>query len=334
MTTEIYTYASVSNGLVFDQQHDLLGSGTVGEVFRAEIRTGNRSQVFALKRFLNRPQRDDFDNEKAVLDALASTRHRHITYYLFAWTALNAQYLLFPLATGDLKTFLNKTPPPESLRAVENCIFEQMLGVCDAIKYTHEHIVIAADGQRAKRLGFHHDLKPANILLFENVSEPLGTWKLCDFGSGTVDFFDTEATAEIYNRKASTGDKVYSAPEYLVEGRVSRSKDIWSLGCIFLEVFVWAQSHEIGEVMRFREARSISNPGSSNSAVYWAIDAQKKPYINPAVARVLQYLQRPCSGAEVSLSILQVIGNMLCVEASHRPTAEDVCKSLQSLKGN
>lgn len=59
----------------------------------------------------------------------------------------------------------------------------------------------------------------------------------------------------IYNRKASTGDPIYSAPEYVVEGRVSRPKDIWSLGCIFLEVLIWALDPSNDVINRFEQAR-------------------------------------------------------------------------------
>ncbi|KAK7417103.1 hypothetical protein QQZ08_011762 [Neonectria magnoliae] len=178
----------------------------------------DKVKVFALKRFRDRPTRDDYENEKYVLKALAAIPHRHSVCFLSAWVGPDAQCILFPLAAGDLRGFLESGSPPSS---PEPWVFEQML----------------AEDQLAKRVGFHHDLKPANILLFMGASDTSATWKICDFGSDAVEYLASDSSEDVYNRKASTGDPVYSAPEYIVDGKVFRPKDVWSLGCIFLEVF-------------------------------------------------------------------------------------------------
>ncbi|KAF4451406.1 serine/threonine protein kinase [Fusarium austroafricanum] len=330
MTSQQLHLSNFPNGFPFSQKN-LVGKGTVGEVFKFEILKEDHIQVFAVKRFLQKSQRDDFENEKAILDALAASRHPNITYYTSAWVEPDAQYLSFPLAMGDLNVFLNETPPPVSFHTVRDWVYTQMIGVCDAIRYTHESIDVGSDGLHTKRLGFHHDLKPANILLFQGELGTFGTWKITDFGSGTVKFFKCDSSEEIYNRKASTGDTVYSAPEYVVEGRVSRPKDVWSLGCIFLETLIWARSDEIGEVARFREARRLSNPVGQSKAVYWALDDDNKPYINPAVVKSFSLLEDLALGNEESLYLLQVIGNMLCLDAAQRLTAKEALKHLEHI---
>ncbi|KAL3417615.1 protein kinase domain-containing protein [Phlyctema vagabunda] len=255
----------------FDPAKDLLGSGTIGEVFRvtpirqdeedftedniAPARAtshSNRPLLYALKRFYNKDGRDDFHNERTILDALSVEPNAHILLCLQAWTTQGSSYLLFPLADGDLSHLLRSPGPRKLTQFALNFreygtpdlasanrktdvieIVKQFKGLCGALKYIHDYTPRDTNA-RLRRIGFHHDLKPENILVFDN--GPGSTWKICDFGSGTVKFVSADSESEIYNRKESTGDPVYSAPEYVIEGKVWRAKDIWSLGCIFLEV--------------------------------------------------------------------------------------------------
>ncbi|KAK0717800.1 hypothetical protein B0T26DRAFT_776771 [Lasiosphaeria miniovina] len=108
-----------------------------------------------------------------------------------------------------------------------------------------------------RQIGFHLDIEPVDILLFEsdNPAEPV--WKLSDFGSGLVsDFQEHNYNESIYNSKLSTSDPIYTSPEVALEGRVSRPKDVWSLGCIYLEALVWIADAPPTALDDFQEARS------------------------------------------------------------------------------
>lgn len=185
----------VDTPLIFDSEADLLGSGTVGEVFRATLgqrRVSNpEARVFALKRFFNREGRDDFDNERNILEALAVPfPHHAIVYHLSSWVAGAASYLLFPLAAGDLYQFLRTEPPPREITAViAALLLDRIHGIIDAIRFVHDSGVLelAQHPSPMRRIGFHYDLKPANILLFHDDAGHVH-WKLGDFGSGTARF--------------------------------------------------------------------------------------------------------------------------------------------------
>lgn len=287
---------------------------------------------FALKRFFNRAGRDDFENEKRILNELAAVPHEHIMYFLSTWAASDASYMLFPLADGDLHHFLNGDPP-SGQSEVKNWLVEQMLGTCNAMKYVHEHIPPSTDSQSTKRIGFHHDLKPANILIFKPDPENHAIWKIGDSGSGAVKRLSLDSSEELYNRQPSTGDPVYSAPEYVVEGRVSRPKDVWSLGCIFLEVLVWVLTPEIGAVGRFEKARErFSKENPHNAPVYWCQDLEGKPYINPAVVKELDILEVLCQQLKLYAPLLGIVKHMLVVNPKERPTTTQVCEQFQAVR--
>ncbi|KAJ8132087.1 hypothetical protein O1611_g1535 [Lasiodiplodia mahajangana] len=290
--------------LEFDVEQDLLGSGTVGEVFKVRLNRTKDPTHFALKRFFTRAGRDDFQNETSILKALEDTRP---TYY-FLW---------------HMETFTISSctqPPPRSPADLVTWLVAQMQGICDAIRYIHHHVLGKGNGQ-TKRVGFHHDLKPANILLFVSNQPNSAIWKLSDFGSGAVKYLDLSSTEILYNRKASTGDPVYSAPEFVADGKVSQPKDIWSLGCIFLEVLVWALTLEPEAVTRFREARTkFSTDSPDKEPIYWCQDSEGRVYMNPAVMSEFEVLQAQ-STEIVYKSILAMVGRMLELSPNDRPEA-------------
>lgn len=92
-------------------------------------------------------------------------------------------------------------------------IMYQLFSVCD---YLHRQKII------------HRDIKPENLLLTSN-----GVLKLCDFGFARSLSWRWEA---VYTDYVST--RWYWSPELLVgDAAYDEGVDIWSLGCIFTEIF-------------------------------------------------------------------------------------------------
>lgn len=88
-----------------------------------------------------------------------------------------------------------------------------MLGVLDAIGYAHEHGVI------------HRDLKPSNVLL-----DAQGMPRVMDFGIAVRAIAGAASGAE------KVGTPAYMAPEYLTEGKVAPSGDVFAAGLILYEM--------------------------------------------------------------------------------------------------
>ena len=82
----------------------------------------------------------------------------------------------------------------------------------------------------------HADIKPDNILVYPEEGESLGRLVLSDLGLGR---FNTLKSASRVTSRYS-GELNLMAPECDVKDSViSRSQDIWQLGCLFLDMTVW-----------------------------------------------------------------------------------------------
>ncbi|KAI1123518.1 hypothetical protein F5Y10DRAFT_285975 [Nemania abortiva] len=95
--------------------------------------------VFHFLRFPKGNVRDG-GRGREVLEALALVLHRHIVLFLHYWAADSFLYILFPLATGDLYTFLRGSVPP--LQFTEQYIqwvIRHLQDLYDALKYIHDY---------------------------------------------------------------------------------------------------------------------------------------------------------------------------------------------------
>ncbi|XP_063900860.1 cyclin-dependent kinase 5 homolog [Zophobas morio] len=118
-------------------------------------------------------------------------------------------YLVFEYLDCDLRAFLSRTK--KTSKELQKSFFKQIL---KAVAYCHSHCVI------------HRDIKPENILVS---SERI--IKLADFG--------LSRTFEIPKRTYSpeVASLWYRSIEILLsDGEYSAAADIWSVGCVFVEL--------------------------------------------------------------------------------------------------
>ena len=95
------------------------------------------------------------------------------------------------------------------------------------------------------------------IYFFRATSSKKGVFKLADFGSGRVHTLRSGSV----NTRSPNGTLTYEPPEAFYEGATSRPYDIWSLGCVVLELLLWAVLG-YDSVQKFAEARAGRNyPG-------------------------------------------------------------------------
>uniref|UniRef100_G3W617 Cyclin-dependent kinase 4 n=2 Tax=Sarcophilus harrisii TaxID=9305 RepID=G3W617_SARHA len=118
--------------------------------------------------------------------------------------------LVFEHVDQDLRTYLDKAPPPGlPLETIKDLMRQFLRG----LDFLHANCIV------------HRDLKPENILVTSS-----GTVKLADFG-----------LARIYSCQMALTPVVvtlwYRAPEVLLQSTYATPVDMWSVGCIFAEMF-------------------------------------------------------------------------------------------------
>ncbi|KAF8535324.1 hypothetical protein BDD12DRAFT_855891 [Trichophaea hybrida] len=180
--------------------------------------------------------------ERDNLDKVSRLEHPHIIDVLKTYRHGSMLNFVFPLAKGNLWEFLRGqkdfekplthtvSPNPGSASSAKNLleskIWEDMIGIADAL----HHILTECKDDSYSYLGRHCDLKPANILVHN------GTLKITDFGQAQFKIKTDRGSSRITGH---SGDQTYLPPEYEL-GKFPIVYDVWSLGCILLEVLVYA----------------------------------------------------------------------------------------------
>ena len=158
-------------------------------------------------------------NEFTILNRL---NHNHIVSVLDIYQCKNRLNIIMrEVADSDLAEYMLNIDGLEFEGSIKNALKFPMQAwsgcLIQAIDYLHE--------MKIK----HKDIKPANILIMK------GQVLLANFGI-SKDLIDQETTASL-NSNGDIGTRMYCAPEVLSEAhRRGRSADIYSFGCVFLEM--------------------------------------------------------------------------------------------------
>jgi serine/threonine protein kinase len=162
------------------------------------------------------------------VEHLQRAQHRHVVRLVGTYTFKRSlAILLYPAAKWNLDEFLDELsdqfPLPVqfdlALRTFFGCLTNGML-------FIHELSIK------------HMDIKPKNILV--HVVQGLHQVFIADFGIARA-----YASAEESNTDSPTSfTPIYAAPEVATQGSRDLSADIFSLGCVFLEILAVLSSSE------------------------------------------------------------------------------------------
>lgn len=192
----------------------------------------------------------EWAKEAQTLKTMNEQHQHHILRFATAFTrpAVGSDkscYLIFEWADGGcLESLFQKNPNPVLTGNLVKQTSAQLLGLAKALEATHELAQIR-----------HGDIKPDNILRFKPSSENVvGTLKIGDWGLAK---FHPEATVLRLQKGQPTTNKygtvLYEPPEVeLGELKLlGRQYDIWSMGCVMLEIIIWLV-YGYTSVQRFR----------------------------------------------------------------------------------
>ncbi|KAK5326535.1 hypothetical protein LTR93_003397 [Exophiala xenobiotica] len=365
-----YTFIRNERGLVdHEQLHDgavvpiifdpnnpdcKLGQGSFGVVFKARIDRDHHSfsdfddEDFALKKFnnLDADAAASVEAESDLLARLADAPHPNITTHLASWKQGGVCYMLFRCADYNLRRYMARELSPKWTKSKLSAIIGQMAGLADGLRHIHNlgPANLQPDGiqkhaepghHHHSQAGYHHDLKPGNILVTINRDTEDLLFSISDFGSAKMgQILSGSERPSQFTRNPYPGDPVYGAPDTILEGKSSRPYDIWSMGCVMLELLTWIIGIEGNSVQTFQDARleTIANAYGDQDTAFWYQDAATRSIsLKPSVVEQLKILKKHCEGRGVFPDLIHWTGKMLNVHPGRRPDASQVSNAFKAI---
>lgn len=240
--------------------------------------------------------------------------NQHLIKLYAYYTQKQKGYLLMPLLQGDLRGLLMENAQEEYFRSDERYLGE-MLSLAKALCSMH-----TIDEGLYNETIVHHDLKPANVLLDH------GKFVLSDFGIGRMRCPTVSPDQESYGNSSW-----WLAPETTWKdswrGIAGPKSDVFSLGCIFLELLVHMRGGK-DAVSDFRMRRSVHH--SREAARFWGFEGNDQPRISTVVLSelgdIMQDAEHP-KRARVAGVVLQ----MVAMEIHFRLSAGEVVTKLRDV---
>ncbi|KAI1124890.1 kinase-like domain-containing protein [Nemania abortiva] len=315
------------NAILPFRSMDLAGTGTFGTVYKVETEPSHLNHVsircssplisrlsrdilqgsgqpLALK-VISRRKATDGMNERKLLEGLRSIGHPHIIELLTSFERERELGMFFPLATCDLDYYMGEKGPLIDDQFV-SWFLTQLCGLTDALSKIHEYDRVSTTSISSSG-GYHLDLKPQNILFFQDSTMPRlqGVFKLSDFGARRL------------------GTPKYAAPEAELEDTTpSDVQDMWSFGCVILELLIWIHDGPPG--------RARSTVGIDKFFKQWPDGGF---YIHNDVRRAIEQLSFPRCNAVLHEILRTVIDRLLVWDPQARWSAAGLLSALNCISG-
>ncbi|OTB15860.1 hypothetical protein K445DRAFT_300642 [Daldinia sp. EC12] len=227
---------------------DVLGGG-YGDVSRVLIHPAHyrldtskpgQLDAFAIKRLLSRDKRN-FDSEVESLKRFSTGHYPHLVRLLATYSHGGYYHLIFPWAQGNLKDFWSIHSKPDKTYELLLWIADQCKGIAAGLNMIHKDDF----GKRSltpeeTTKGRHGDIKPENILWFQDTEDKIrpwmGTLKISDFG---LTRWHRDKSNRIVYINGVRASPTYRAPESDLTQEIFQPWDIWTLACVYLEFLTW-----------------------------------------------------------------------------------------------
>ncbi|KAL2038546.1 hypothetical protein N7G274_008593 [Stereocaulon virgatum] len=317
--------------LPFIGEYEVVASGGFGDVFKMQVfpsqqefflSEGSHVQIVRKRLRTQTGQSKEaydkaFRNEQRCLILLNQLNHPNIVPLLASYTYEREHNFLFPAYEMDLEGFFKRGDRFADFRW-NFTFYSALRGLAAALCSIHKlHLVERKHGLDLDAIGYHHDLRPANILIDRE------TFVLADFGLGKLKSQDSISQTQW---KVGNGD--YVAPECMDENfthqEVGRAIDVWAFGCLLIEVATYIERSAAG----LEEFRKLRMTQSRN--ILWEDSCfhDKDGSIKTAVRKWLAILANNGFRATPTAMLIDLSGKALKKEAKDRPRISDICGEL------
>lgn len=240
------------------------------------------------------------------MQQLLKLKHPNIIPLLATYSHDNHFNMIFPLTEKTLHDYLRY-----DLSLATKSLFEKFYDLTEALHHLH-NFKIAENGKQIRLFGYHHDLKPCNILFLDE------RFMIADFGH--ANFKDIDQPSQTLGE---LGTMAYRPPE--ARDGAGRAYDIWSFGCILAEVVTFAAKGAKG-VVDFAQGRCTQVTLGKYSDDFHDGKKVKKEVLEHF--RQLESLAIDRSEPIIA-RVLQLVKEMLEPDARQRPISKDVLKRLR-----
>ncbi|UKZ48019.1 hypothetical protein TrVGV298_002255 [Trichoderma virens] len=309
------------------------GLGNFGTVQRFKLHSAHCQQVpssrggihdntdepldVAVKRLIRNDHQTDklYQRETNALETMKKLNNNHLIKAIATYTKGNNKYIVFPWANGGNLQHMMETDQRKLDEGLANWVLLQIAGLSDGIRALH-----------SKKIR-HGDVKPSNILCFNYDPRMSGNTilKIADVGLAKLHEIHTcdrtNATTTKHGSIAYEPPEVYAKKTNVI---LSRRYDTWSLGCVFLEIIIWA--------IYGVEGFTLFHEQLSQDLSYHRCRKDDSPKRHPTVCIWIQRLKSDITSDSAFRELTQLIDAKLLVRVTERVYSETLCYELEEIK--
>ncbi|KAG7092497.1 hypothetical protein E1B28_008848 [Marasmius oreades] len=257
----------------------LIGSGSFGQVFLGmDALTGTLMAVKQVE--LPSGSSANIERKKSMLSALEheiellqDLQHENIVQYLYSSLETDCLNIFLEYVPGGSVTALLRNYGAFEETLVKNFVRQILQG----LDYLHERGII------------HRDIKGANILV-----DNKGGVKISDFGISKK--MDMQAlTGNRAHRPSLQGSVFWMAPEVVKQTTHTEKADIWSVGCLVVEMLTgehpWAQLSQMQAIFKIGSSAKPTIPSdiTSEAQDFLSRTFELDHTARPSAAELLQH---------------------------------------------
>ncbi|KAL1501176.1 hypothetical protein ABEB36_006556 [Hypothenemus hampei] len=274
-----------------------IGRGAYGTVYKAKNK--ETGQEVALKKICIPLDEDGIPmnavREIALLKQLNTYKHPNIVKLLDICHGQQVgkelvMYLVFEHVEHDLAMYIEKNPNGFKTTEIRNLCRE----IVNGVDFLHSNRIV------------HRDLKPQNLLVTRD-----GHIKLADFGLAKTYDYEMKLTSVVVTLW-------YRAPEVLLGLSYATPVDIWSIGCIIVELYTRtplfagkSEKEQFGEILRVLGKPPKDEWPEKNAPIKWS------------AFNVTERLDLKTIAPNMCDTVLDLVMKMLTFDPNKRITALD-----------